>query len=83
MDPTRGPWKAKEDEYGHWGIYGPCGECIAITEEREDKGNARLIAAAPDLVELCSDLLNPENAVEPIRREVEKVLRRIYGKEDE
>lgn len=52
MKHTPGPWETKEDGYGYWGIYDRSGECIAETTEREDEANARLIAAAPELLRL-------------------------------
>ena len=82
---TPGPWEAKEDEYGHWGIYASGGECIAITEEREDEANARLIAAAPDMLKLLKGTLRylraSGNRAQGLQRDISALLEKI-GEED-
>lgn len=52
---TDSPWELEEDEYGDW-VIGPDGESIAqmsldIMDEETVKANARLIVAAPELLE--------------------------------
>lgn len=57
MGPTPGPWHSPKDHCGIYVLDG--GECVADTvwlgEERgtERRANARLIAAAPELLEAC------------------------------
>ena len=83
MKYTPGPWEAKEDKYGYWGIYDRSGECIAETAEREDEGNARLIAAAPNLLRLLRIAYDDlrELGFCTVLPEIDEILTRIEGKE--
>lgn len=51
---TPGPWKVKVDQYNAHAIKGPDGKSVASVIQRrpEVSDNARLIAAAPDMLEL-------------------------------
>lgn len=59
---TKGNWKYTQAGHNHW-IHGPNGEAIAYIGGQDGvftsvrnvphKANARLIAAAPDLLEAC------------------------------
>ena len=58
MKHTPGPWREEDGRY----VYGasPCNHCIVdtmaapmIESDEEAQANARLIAAAPDLLEAC------------------------------
>ncbi len=56
MEHTEGKWETKEETDGHFGIYPQDGEnCIAVVwcGEEPAEANARLIAAAPDLLAAC------------------------------
>lgn len=67
---TPGPWKITEDDYGHEHWFGGAGEgqiCVNgwvnggckkyPSKWRKLQANARLIAAAPELLEALKDLL--------------------------
>lgn len=51
---TEGPWGCKRSETGPWAIFGQNGSWVATTCKKQfvaaDLANARLIAAAPDLL---------------------------------
>ena len=87
MNHTPGPWLALRDEYEYVVVVFEANEegrkYVPLAEGIENEGDAVLIAAAPDLVELCNDLLIHGADAEPIRQKAWKVLRRIYGKEEE
>jgi len=68
---TQGPWNAKDNSWDFSTVYGPNGQAVAlckisddVTEETQDtlepikEANARLIAAAPDLLEACIAIAN-------------------------
>lgn len=52
---TKGPWGLRITETGPWSVFNADGNWIAVTTRKqwkdEDRANARLIAAAPDLLE--------------------------------
>lgn len=63
---TPGPWRFDESNFGinsdpGWGIVGPSGESLGVTvhwdNHCEAGANARLIAAAPDLLAACKAAL--------------------------
>ena len=61
MNHTLGPWSfvpsSHQREWHGW-IEKNKVTIAAITKSKEDEANARLIAAAPDLLENLADLLN-------------------------
>ena len=63
-EPTEGPWSAPPSgAYGQWPVLGPNCEAIAFaTAQPGDRwkaaANARLMAAAPDLVLVVDKLLS-------------------------
>ena len=53
-DFTPGPWRVWQD----WVVHGPdCGERICTVDGNNSDANARLLAAAPDLLEVLKELL--------------------------
>ena len=56
---TPGPWKVKVDQYNAHAIKGPDGKSVASVIQRrpEVSDNARLIAAAPDMLEVLKALI--------------------------
>ena len=83
MKHTPGPWEPWQDEPKWTPIVGEGDRIVCVIPGGPRSPDARLIAAAPELARLCSDLLNPKNDVEPIRCEVKKILRRVYGEYEE
>ena len=72
---TPGPWKITEDDYGHEHWFGGAGEgqiCVNgwvnggckkyPSKWRKLQANARLIAAAPELLEALKLIANAENS---------------------
>lgn len=57
MKHTPGPWKAYKEKLGQIEIIGPFPENYPVAaicvDNDTDRANARLIAAAPDLLEAC------------------------------
>lgn len=55
---TPGPWEARLLEDPQWmvGIKGEAFHAVCVTSQGNDEANARLIAAAPDLLAACKDL---------------------------
>ena len=54
MTHTKGPWKANKEEEGQWDIDAWFDESVTVAvvlNEPEAQANARLIAAAPELLE--------------------------------
>lgn len=68
MNATPGPWKiahsSAPDWTGDWYIHAPGGTLIAMSEgwSDEEQANARLIAAAPDLLEALKEIAKGEGA---------------------
>lgn len=56
-----GPWGIARSETGPWAIFGANGNWIATTTKKqfpnEDEANARLIAAAPELLEALEGVI--------------------------
>lgn len=48
-----GPWTAETANNGSLDIYGKRGECLATIRNDNKQANAKLIAAAPELLELA------------------------------
>ena len=79
---TPGPWKAfnsinvigvgNERSDVAWVRFEECGLMDTARSQEEDKANARLIAAAPDLLRALSDLI--ETITTPYASEVETRL---------
>lgn len=74
---TPGPWNIIPNAIiGHWQIESPSGriatvsQCINGTEfpdiDTQAKANAQLIAAAPDLLECCQELLKMVDELLPL-----------------
>lgn len=57
-----GPWGCKRSEAGPWAIFGQDGSWVATTCKKqwvaEDLANARLIAAAPELLAALQDVID-------------------------
>ena len=53
---TPGPWEVREHE-GLFAIAHPTGWVLESNDEQQDRTDARLIAAAPDLLAALNDLL--------------------------
>lgn len=66
---TKGPWGIRITETGPWSVFNADGNWIAVTTRKqwkdEDKANARLIAAAPDLLEALEYMVNVCPAIDP------------------
>ena len=80
---TPGPWEAKEDDYGYWGVYNNAGECLVEATEPEDDANIHLLAAAPemkDLLEKAGAALIAAN-YGGLAEKIIALLRRIEGEE--
>lgn len=61
---TPGPWKIGKSETTEMAIREPDGECVAVAcELPEMKANARLIAAAPELLDILKTLLQEDDTV--------------------
>lgn len=62
---TAGPWKAKREPGGRWEITSESAliAVIAKWKPKTDEADARLIAAAPDLLELVRQLLDDDDCV--------------------
>ena len=60
---TPGPWGLRRSETGPWAVFDANGNWAAVTTKKqwpaEDLANARLIAAAPDLLEALIALTSP------------------------
>jgi hypothetical protein len=69
---TPGPWQArfspKSDLVAHWDIYSNDGENLACLPEETQEPDARLIAAAPDLL-AALELVSGQHAFLPSLRE--------------
>ena len=70
MPHTPGPWHTGTDEDGHV-VYNESGGFIADAglddgDEGEEAANARLIAAAPDLLAACQEIFDRLNRKRPI-----------------
>ena len=93
MSHTPGPWKAMiRPDHGVVVVKGPNGVIIAqraLTQEqkRNDElyANARLIAAAPELYQVCWELekLNPNSYAAEKARKIIAKLQREEGKKSE
>ena len=94
MSYTPGPWEAKEDDYGYWGVYNNAGECLVEATEPEDDANIHLLAAAPEMVkklDQASCLLHDASTLDwpgaqaskAIADGIDALLRRIDGEEQE
>ncbi len=71
---TPGPWRIKQSDSGHWFVVsGGTGNPIAQTLRKvwrtEDEANARLIAAAPDLLAALEKLAQYADTCELFLRE--------------
>jgi hypothetical protein len=66
MKHVTGPWCVKAGQDGDWYVNGLAGEVCRVWGERHGtrEANARLIAAAPDLLEACMDLIAWEERAE-------------------
>jgi hypothetical protein len=56
--PTPGPWKAKpiaESSHWDWAVYLPSRDYIGV-DTKNAEADARLIAAAPDLLAACIEV---------------------------
>jgi len=90
---TKGPWRIERDDRPgmHWNnhIYGADGMCVCFmthdgTEENiRSEANARLIAAAPEMVaiirRLVSSVRSPDALNELCAEEAESLLARLDG----
>ena len=89
MKHTPGPWRVGPPIFDGDVIFAPPqtggrrNEVVAMGIL--NKADARLIAAAPELVDLCIDLLILGADAEPIHQKAWGILRRIYklGGEDD
>jgi hypothetical protein len=76
--PTPGPWMARQMFSGSWDIAAEDGDGSTIARTK-DEANARLIAAAPDLLEACADLVqlwqdwakDSQSLAQPLKRSIE------------
>ena len=75
---TPGPWKASQSHKGYWFIeYDQGGEAYTMTTLECHEANARLIAAAPDMLDalewlLVSDEVESPEALSVIRDAVKR-----------
>ena len=80
---TPGPWKSRPENKGSWTavVHAAGGECIAVCSSgsADNHANARLVAAAPELLEalqFCLDQMDPDrHTVERI----DKAMDRAYA----
>lgn len=67
MKHTPGPWRIDSGHEGGWMIIGCdlvlCQRSPWAIRQEESKANARLIAAAPDLLEAAENLENDDGAI--------------------
>ena len=61
---TPGPWEAKRGEDPQWNVWAEK-QAVACTAHGNDEANARLIAAAPDLLATCEWAANMER-IDPL-----------------
>lgn len=74
MSHTPGPWKARIGSDPQWWVCGPEGNfhVIATTSQGNDAANARLIAAAPELLGALEEVLEVTKHLDPCQATVEK-----------
>lgn len=66
---TQGPWAATSNDHPEQGVYGSGYRIAKMTggEIQRDHANARLIAAAPELLEALKDLVNNGIGTEAVK----------------
>ena len=88
---TPGPWTLKLTENGHPVIEDRVGRKVVeqfcnggTSEGSEGRDNARLIAAAPDLLAACKTMLSSmrlmDDGAEDVQREAEDMMRAAIAK---
>ena len=91
MTHTKGPWKCKFTKHSDWQIRGADGysivgipHCDVYGRTHEDKVNARLITAAPELLKLLKIMVYDVGVIET--KDIEKankLIMKIEGRKDE
>jgi hypothetical protein len=72
---TDGPWTADKDRSGHWLVCDPYGHTAQVFGDDAEAGaNARLIAAAPELLEALRGLLANAPAPKRIKDDFSYIL---------
>lgn len=69
MKHTPGPWWDYETLDGGVRIDAPSGLICRLRPDEDAKANARLIAAAPELLQMCTELLHEVEGNEKWRQE--------------
>lgn len=83
---TKSPWHYSP-HYGEWSVWSePCkknprSECLPYVAMVTHEADAQLIAAAPDLLEICKDLANEKALPGAIRKRIKEVLRKACGEQ--
>jgi len=86
---TPGPWEVRQAETGHTAVYPHGGrERIAdiycpLDINGNHAANARLIAAAPELLEACKSILKDYGYDSSIRLQLSEVIAKAEGRTDE
>jgi hypothetical protein len=73
---TPGPWQTVQNMIGH--IHPWCPLAVVFGHTKND-GNARLIAAAPELLHALETILEYEDVSEELRVGAEAVINKVYG----
>jgi len=79
---TPGPWQTWENGDGEYGIERN-GDSLGTMEGQNAKANARLIAAAPDLLEAARSMIDWQDTPAHVRgdfRPIQKALRQAIAK---
>jgi len=71
---TAGPWKVSKDSNGN-----PCVEFGKMLD-CEKLPNAKLVAAAPELLALCKEVLEAVDLVGQNRKELKKALKSVISR---
>jgi hypothetical protein len=80
--PTTGPWEIDERFPGSYGIEPNVAWLGASSSHRpgENLANARLIAAAPDLLEALESIVSSESAIlTELREQAERAIKKAKG----
>lgn len=76
---TKNPWQYSP-HYGEWSIWSepckknPSSDCFPYVAMASRKEDARLIAAAPDLLEICELLLRKDGAPQKYRAILQRAV---------
>lgn len=80
---TPGPWKVENDHYITAGIDYVADVGDATTRDKEIAANARLIAAAPDLLEACKEAIEMSHWLRSLRNTVMEWAPEFFERNDD